>query len=122
MRLLCCGLFLMLAAGVAAGADDFKPEEGFTPLFNGKDLTGWKTDKGGDSLDGKTETPDKRFKVVDDVLVLDHKVKGDVRIRTAKEFGKDVHIKFEFLPGPKCNNDLFLRGTKFDIKVPDVKN
>jgi hypothetical protein len=25
----------------AAAADDFKPEEGFASLFNGKDLTGW---------------------------------------------------------------------------------
>ena len=29
-------------------------------------------------------------------------------------------IKFDFKPGPKCNNDIFLRGTKFDI-VPGNK-
>ena len=29
-------------------------------------------------------------------------------------------MKFDFKPGPKCNNDLFLRGTKFDI-VPGNK-
>ena len=101
-------------------ADDFKPEEGFTLLFNGKDLTGWKTTKG-ESLDGKTEAYAGRFKVADGILTLDPSVKGDVRIVTAKEFAGDVHIKFDFMPGAKCNNDLFLRGTKFDLKIEDVK-
>ena len=30
-----------------------------------------------------------------------------------KTFEKDVHIKFEFLPDAKCNNDLYIRGIKF---------
>jgi hypothetical protein len=101
-------------------ADDFKPEEGFHFLFNGKDLTGWKTTKG-ESLDGKMEAYAGRFKVADGILILDPAVKGDVRIVTAKEFAGDVHIKFDFMPGAKCNNDLFLRGTKFDLKIEDVK-
>jgi len=104
-----------------AAADDFKLEDGFTLLFNGKDLTGWKT-KTGESLDGKTEGYGGRFKAADGVLTIDPKVKGDVTINSAKEFAKDVHIKFEFLPGEGCNNDLFLRGLKFDLKKPDVKN
>jgi hypothetical protein len=128
MRMLPFGLlvagFVVLALGSrsAGAADDFKVEDGFTLLFNGKDLTGWKTKKGNESLDGKTEAYNGRFKVADGVLVIDPKVKGDVRIMTAKEFAKDVHVKFEFLPGKGCNNDLFLRGLKFDLKVPDVKN
>jgi hypothetical protein len=56
------------------------------------------------------------------MLTLDPNVKGDVRIETQKEFAKDVHIKFDFMPGEGCNNDLFLRGQKFDLKKPDVKN
>lgn len=121
MRTLSLGL--LLAVAIPAGAaDDFKPEEGFTLLFNGKDLTGWKTRKGGESLDGKTEAAKNRFKVTDGVLVIDAKVKGDVTLDTAKTFAKDVHIKFDFQPGAGCNNDLYLRGMKFDIKKPDVKN
>lgn len=127
MRLLSCGLLLagltlLVANSPGAGADDFKLEPGFNLLFNGKDLSGWKTKKGGESLDGKTESADKRFKAADGKLVIDEKVKGDVVIDTAKEFAKDVHIKFDFLPGPGCNNDLFIRGLKFDLKKPDVKN
>jgi hypothetical protein len=102
-------------------ADEFKLEEGFTLLFNGKNLDGWKEASGKkESLEGKTDAYQGRFKVVDGSLVYDPAVKGDLYIETKREFAKDVHIKFDFKPGPKCNNDIFLRGTKFDI-VPGNK-
>jgi hypothetical protein len=120
---------LLLAAMIVAvpfcrsnAADDFKPEPGFKMLFNGNNLDGWKMKKGGESLDGKTEAANGRFKVVDGVLVLDPKVKGDIYIETAQEFSKDLVIRFDYKPGKTCNNDLLLRSTKFDIKTPDVKN
>jgi len=76
-RSLLC-LFTFLAAPVVANAaDDFKLESGFTLLFNGKDLSGWKVapnkdkDKSGDSLEGKAESPTKRFVVTDGVIVID---------------------------------------------------
>src|SRR5262245_54901813 len=112
---------LMLTPLAAMSADDFKLEPGFTLLFNGKNLDGWKeASQKKDSLDGKTEAYNGRFKVVDGKIVYDPAVKGDLYIETAKEFGKDVHIKVDFKAGPKCNNDIFLRGTKFDI-VPGSK-
>jgi len=102
-------------------AGDFKLEPGFTLLFNGKNLDGWKEVSGTkESLDGKSEAYKGRFRVNDGKLVYDPAVKGDLYIETAKEFAKDVHIKFDFRPGPKCNNDFFLRGTKFDI-IPGNK-
>ena len=118
---MCCAACLALLAVATGRADDFKPEDGFTPLFNGKDLTGWKTETG-ESLDGKAEAHNGRFKLADGVLTIDPKVKADVKIFTAREFGKDVRIRFDFRPDAKCNNDLFLRGLKFDLKKPDVKN
>jgi hypothetical protein len=115
MRLVSC--LILLAGTVAFAADDFKPEAGFTLLFNGKDLSGWKEKgKAGKSLDGKTEAFKGRFKVVDGAIVIDPSVKGDVRIETVKQFGKDAVIRFEFKPDAKCNNDLFLLGTKFDLR------
>jgi hypothetical protein len=107
-------------AAITAG--DFKLEPGFTLLFNGKNLDGWREASGKkkESLDSKTEAFNGRFKVVAGNLVYDPAVKGDLYIETAKEFGNDVTIKFDFKPGPKCNNDLFLRGTKFDI-IPGNK-
>src|SRR4051812_25504930 len=92
-----------------AGAGDAKAEPGYTPLFNGKNLDGWKT-KAGESLEGKTEAYKGRFKVFDNKLIIDPKVRGDVRIVTAKPMSGDVHIKFDYRPGPGCNNDLFFRG------------
>jgi len=109
---------LMLAVLAAVLPQD---EPGFTPLFNGKNLDGWKEASGKkEALDGKTEAYGGRFRVVDGKLVLDPEVKGDLHLETARTFAKDVTIKFEFKAGPKCNNDLFLRGTKFDI-VPGNK-
>src|SRR3954452_14299718 len=118
--LVLCGLAALLPVPhVLAG--DFKLEPGFTLLFNGKNLDGWKEASGKkESLDGKTEAYKGRFKVTDGKLVYDPAVKGDLYIETAKAFGKDVHVKFDFKAGPKCNNDVFFRGTKFDI-VPGNK-
>jgi hypothetical protein len=120
MRLLTCGLLLVgfsVLTGLdrLAAADDFQPEPGFTLLFNGKDLTGWKSSKG-DDLNGRTEAGGNRFKVSDGTLIIDPAIKGNLVINSVKEFAGDVHIKFDFLPGPGCNNDLYLRGTKFDLK------
>jgi hypothetical protein len=45
MRLTCsgsAGLFLSCAMGLTATAEDPAPPDGFTALFNGKDLTNWK--------------------------------------------------------------------------------
>jgi hypothetical protein len=116
-----------LLALLPASAGEFKLEPGFTLLFNGKNLDGWKEFGGKkEALDGKTEAHDGRFKVTDGKLVYDPSVKGDRYIETTKEFGKDVHIKFDFKPGPKCNNDILIRKTKFDIipgkgETKDVK-
>jgi hypothetical protein len=104
-------------------ADALKLEPGFTLLFNGKNLDGWRTARGKkESLDGKTEAYDGRFKVAGGKLVYDPAVGGDRYIETAREFGKDVHIKFDFRPGPRCNNDVFLRGIKFDIIPGNSEN
>lgn len=121
MRLLSAAVAALLTAATVAA--DFTPEPGFQPLFNGKDLTGWKTKgKTGESLDGKVEAHKGRFKVSKDgTLEIDPAVKGDVRIETVQEFGKETTIRFDFRPGPGCNNDLFLLGSKFDINPKQLK-
>jgi Domain of Unknown Function (DUF1080) len=119
--LLLCGALALAMFVRDTSAGDFKLEPGFTLLFNGKNLDGWREAKGKkDALDGQTEAYKGRFKVMDGKLVYDPTVKGDLYIETVKEFGKDAHIKLDFNPGPKCNNDVFLRGTKFDI-IPGNK-
>jgi 3-keto-disaccharide hydrolase len=120
MRFLLIGTLLSgltLVSAPSFAADDFKPEPGFTMLFNGKNFDGWKlrSKKDGADLDGKTEVSGGRLKVVDGSIVIDYKMKGDTYIDTKAEFSKDLTIKFEFKPGDGCNNDLLIRGTKFDI-------
>jgi len=91
----------------------------FTLLFNGKNLDGWQPKGIKVPLTSKTDAFDGRFKVVEGVLVYNGEVKGDRFLETTREFAKDVHVKFDFKPGPRCNNDVFFRGVKFDI-VPGI--
>ena len=122
MRLPAAIPFLVCAA-VSVAADEFKPEPGFALLFNGKNFDGWQTQTGQkESLDGKAEAFGGRFVAKGDELVIDPAVKGDVLIETKRQFGGRVTIRFEFKPDARCNNDLFLLGTKFDIKKEDIKN
>lgn len=124
MRNLSCSLLLfgvavLLPLPTIVGGE-FKLEPGFTLIFNGKNLDGWQTKGKKESLAGKTQAYDGRFKVDGGVLVYDPAVKGDRYIETTKEFDKDVTFRFDFKPGPKCNNDILFRGKKFDI-VPGNK-
>lgn len=121
MRPLACSLLVVASVALA---DDFKPEPGFDLILKGDALDGWRTKAAGkkesEKLDGKGEAFGGRFKLKDGELTLDPKVKGDVTIETTREFAGDVTVKFEFNPGKGCNNDLFFRGQKFDIKA-DIK-
>src|SRR5262245_11230667 len=66
-HLLACALFACLAP--AALAED---KDGFTPLFNGKDLTGWKT-----FLDPrKNADPEKIWTISDGVINCEGSVNG----------------------------------------------
>lgn len=106
-------------------ADDFKLEEGYTSLFNGKDLTGWKY---GDVppkkkpptevLDGKTESSDKRFEARDGFIVANIGRGPNMAIYTAKEFNKDFHLKLEFrasVESKKNNSGVFIRGPQLQL-------
>jgi hypothetical protein len=120
------GLTLVLGAvaalsGHGQAADDFKVEPGYTELFNGKDLTGWKIGKNGkDALGDKTDAADKRFEVKDGVIVVnakDAKGKGGIKdLYTVKEFNKDFHLKLEFRAAPKADSGLYLRGPQLQVR------
>jgi hypothetical protein len=105
-------------------ADDFKPEEGYVPLFNGKDLTGWEHGycppgkrPNDEKLDGKTATTkSKAFEVSDGLLVATGKgVRG---LYTSREYNRPFRLKFEFRTSGKNRKDnsgLFLRGPQLQL-------
>jgi hypothetical protein len=109
-------------------ADDFRLEEGYTLLFNGKDLTGWEhgycppgTRPNDENLNGKTASKDKIFTVESGLLVASGKALRAVY--TAREFNKDFHLKFEFrtpADNKKNNSGLFLRGPQLQLDGTNV--
>lgn len=115
----------LLAAPVLAAdaADDFKLEDGFTRLFNSKDLTGWHygpvpvTKKPIiEKLDGKTASKDKVFEVSEGVIVASGK--KVMALYTAKEYNKDFQFKLEFrttADKPRNNSGIYIRGPQLQL-------
>ncbi len=116
------GLFVASAGALSLRAGgDFKTEDGYVSLFNGKDLTGWVyPGQKGKPMDGMTETPDKRFEVKDGVIVAnakDAKGKGGIRdLYTARIFDKDFHLKLEFRAAPRADSGVYIRGPQLQVR------
>lgn len=124
---------VFLAAGIAQAADN-QPPAGFTALFNGKDLSGWKgLPKGpldnpakraaasADELTKAQQDADEdmraHWKVADGALVFDGKGRS---LCTAKDYGD-----FEMLVDWKILKDgdsgIYLRGTP-QVQIWDPKS
>ncbi|HNS21883.1 MAG TPA: DUF1080 domain-containing protein [Sedimentisphaerales bacterium] len=121
-------LFLLLAAcavqTVAAATPLNQPPEGFTALFNGKDLAGWKG-----LLKGPYDNPDRRaalppdelaqlqkeadenmrahWSVVDGVLIFDGKGRS---LCTAKDYG-DFEMLVDWKIEENGDSGIYLRGS-----------
>lgn len=104
-RFISLGLLLCLFGGLivsalpaqdkAADPAAAKAEEGFVPLFNGKDMTGWVGNTKGYYADGKGN------------MVCDPKKEGG-NVYTEKEYANFV-LRFEFKLSPGANNGLGIR-------------
>lgn len=113
--------WMVLAADPGRSADDSKIEDGYTSLFNGKDLTGWRYPGAkGHDMDGQTETPDQRIAVVNGVIVMnekDNKGKGGIRdLYTSKSFDKDFHLKLEFRAAAKADSGVYIRRPQLQVR------
>lgn len=100
----------VLLAAIAARAE----EPGFKPLFNGKDLTGWR--QGQSPLVGKTETGDHRFAVKDGILVIRGAGPNEPKMKeidTVDSFGGDFVLRLEFRAAKDANSGLHLRDHDF---------
>jgi len=101
---------IALVLGSRAVAD----EPGFTPLFNGKDLTGWR--QGETNLAGKVLSPDGRFAVKDGLLVIRGSTEKPPRmteIDTDPSFDGDFTLRLEFRASKDANSGLHLRDKQF---------
>lgn len=107
------GAFAFLASAfilASAKAD----EPGFTPLFNGKDLTGWRL--GTTDLAGKTATDDGKFSVKDGILVIvgsEEMPPIMTEIDTVDSFDGDFTLRLEFRASRDSNSGLHLRDKVF---------
>ena len=97
-------------------ADDFKLEDGYVSLFNGKDLTGWgfrenKTQKPIKNFDGKTSSDDGRYLAINGRLVVTTPPEGRrfQQLWTTAEFPEDFTLKLEFRATPNADSGVFIR-------------
>ncbi len=92
----------------------YADEPGFTPLFNGKDLAGWRL--GYADLAGKTATDDGRFAVKDGVLVITVSKDTPPRmeeIDTVQSYDGDFTLRLDFRASRDANSGLHLRDKAF---------
>ncbi|MBL8809755.1 MAG: DUF1080 domain-containing protein [Planctomycetaceae bacterium] len=117
--------------------DNFKTEEGFTSLFNGKDLTGWgfrvtpeatrtsakrwmASDPEGVvwpfvdepvSFDGKAMSSDSRYRAINGRLVVATPPEGRriQQLYTTEDFSGNFTLKLEFRATPNADSGVFIR-------------
>src|SRR5579863_5110105 len=112
-RAVCSRAFSLLASTLllpAAWAD----EPGFKPIFNGKDLTGWRLGK--TDLAGKSASDDGRFAVKDGILVITGSKDSPPRmteIDTVESYDGDFTLRLEFRASKDANSGLHLRDKAF---------
>jgi hypothetical protein len=110
-------LAVLFAASLFAQAKDNTPPEGFTALFNGKDLTGWqglvelpKRDKDPEKYAAQIKAANEKYlphwTVKDGVLQYDGKGQS---LQTVKDYG-DVELLVDWKIGPKGDSGIYLRG------------
>jgi lysophospholipase L1-like esterase len=123
--------------------DDFKTEDGFEALFNGRDLTGWGFRKTPEkvresatkwmasdssvawpfidepvSFDGKTVTPEGRYLAKNGRLVVTTPPEGRKiqQLYTTKEFSGNFTLRLEFRATPNADSGVFIRDPQLQCR------
>ena len=109
---------VLLAASLSGQTKDNTPPEGFTALFNGKDLTGWqglveidKRDKDPEKYAAQVKAANEKYlphwTVKDGIIQYDGKGQN---LQTSKDY-KDFELWVDWKIGPKGDSGIYLRGT-----------
>ncbi len=109
--LLVTTLFLSIVGGAAPPQPAVQDPgaripEGFTPIFNGKDLTGWHVSK----TNHHGTTPD--YRVVHGVIVGTQHPRGKGGILLTDKKYTNVEVYMEIKPDWGCDSGLFLRSSE----------
>jgi hypothetical protein len=124
--------------------DDFKPEEGFVSVFNGRDLTGWGVRPtsaadiqsakrwqtsdtnappwpiitGATNYDGLTQSPDGRYLAKHGRLIVTTPSEGRKiqQLWTTREFPKDFVLRLEFRATPNADSGVYLRNPQLQCR------
>ncbi len=124
--------------------DSFTLEEGFEPLFNGHDLSGWgfrptseqdvariKQGRANDrkmpawpiveapvNFDGKTASTDGRYRAVNGRLVVATPTEGRriQQLYTTRDFPNDFTLKLDFRATPNADSGVFVRGRQLQCR------
>ena len=100
---------------VETEAADFKLEDGYVSLINGKDLSGWGFRDGegkiAESFDGKSLSSDGRYLVQNGkIIVTTPSTRSKLaQLYTTREFPKNFTLKLEFRASPNADSGVFLR-------------
>jgi hypothetical protein len=114
-------LALLVLVASATCADETKPPKGFTPLFNGKDFTGWHgmttfspyklaempEDQRKAQIEKWNEEIKQHWKVEKDEIVNDGK---GAYLTTDKEYG-DIELLVDYKMLPKGDSGIYLKAT-----------
>ena len=112
-------LLLPLPLALAPAGDD----DDYSPLFNGKDLTGWSYDDV--MLEGKDRTADGSFEVRRSVIVINEKPEGeekDIRsTQTVLSFEQNFRFRLEFRAGENAESGITIRNRRIRLKEIGTK-
>jgi hypothetical protein len=110
-----CGIALILTV-LGRSADAFKPEAGFTSLFNGRDLSGWSYSPT-EVFEGKVAASDGRFTVRDGLLVTHPKEpRQGQRLWTTREFPRNFVLRLEFRASVGADSGVFIRKPQLQVR------
>lgn len=105
-----CWMTLVLLVSACATISTPQMEDGFTPLFNGKDLSGWQY-TADERFDGKESASDGRYTARDGMLVVNPYQAG-AKLRqlwTTRQFPRNFTLRLEFRAAVNADSGIFLR-------------